>query len=226
MQWPDKLRCPTWHTTDLKHTQHLKVVIKIPSVLLVIGMTRWQLPQAYLIMGLFGRPLKVAVLCSVWYGSSSVNNIISKKLMRQHPYPITITLAQMLANSILVFPMLMWAGIEQQIKQVPKRLFLKLLLPLAVGKVISLMTSLNSVRRVSVSYTHTVKASMPIFTVFLAKILFQERYSALVYLSLLPIFIGVSIATLTEINFELTGMLNAFVATLILAVLNVCIRRC
>ena len=176
-------------------------------------------------MALYGRPLKVAVLCTVWFGSSSVNNIISKKLMRQHPYPITITLAQMMANSILFIPILMMAGIEHQMRQVPRKMLLKLLLPLAVGAVILRMTSLISLRSLSVSYTHTVKASMPIFTVFLTKILFLERYSVLVYLSLLPIFLGVSIATVTELNFELTGMLNAFVATLILAVLNVCNKK-
>jgi len=141
-------------------------------------------------------------------------------MMKQYPYPLTITLAHMIANSILIYPVLMVAGLSHQTKT-PHSLFLRFLLPLGIGKLLSSVAAHVSIWKVSISYAHTVKATMPIFTVILTRIMFREKHSKLVYLSLLPIIIGVAVATVTELNFELSGMASAFIGTAIFALQNV-----
>ena len=54
---------------------------------------------------------------------------------------------------------------------------------------------------------------MPLFTVLLTRVCFGVRHGWLVYLSLLPIVMGVAIATVTELSFDIIGLWSALLAT-------------
>ena len=62
---------------------------------------------------------------------------------------------------------------------------------------------------------------MPFFTVILSRILVGDRYSWRVYISLLPIIIGVSIATVSEVSFDIMGLGSALMATAGFSVMNI-----
>ena len=62
---------------------------------------------------------------------------------------------------------------------------------------------------------------MPLFTVCLTTCLFKEKHSPQVWLSLMPIFIGVAIATLTELGFQWDGMISALLATACFSLQNI-----
>ena len=66
----------------------------------------------------------------------------------------------------------------------------------------------------AVSYAHTIKASMPIWVLLLGRCIWGERQPMRIYCSVIPIFVGIGMATISEINFDLLGTLSAFVSTI------------
>jgi len=166
------------------------------------------------------RSIKVSVLCVILYTLSSLNNVIGKKLLMKYPYPMTLTLSHMSANSFLLYPALLLAGVNTNVKY-SSHFIWRFMIPLGFGKLLGSVTSHISIWRMSVSYTHTIKASLPIFTIILARIIHKEKQSLTVLLSLLPIITGIAIATMTELSFEIYGMLSALTATFIFSIQNI-----
>lgn len=63
----------------------------------------------------------------------------------------------------------------------------------------------------------TVKSSVPFFTVFLERFVLNSRQETLIYVSVLPIVGGVSLASWSEQSFELTGFLAAIIGSVVTA---------
>ncbi|XP_022100264.1 solute carrier family 35 member E1-like [Acanthaster planci] len=164
--------------------------------------------------------LQIFLLCVMWYTSSLMQNVINKHLFGQFPYPTTVSMCHMSAVAVLLPPVLrLWQVPLPDI--VYDRGFYQLVIPLAFGKFFSSVSAEISILKVSVSFAHTVKATMPIFTVFLSRLILKEKQTAMIYLSLIPIIFGVMVATLTEASFDMLGLIMAVVATVTFALQNV-----
>lgn len=86
------------------------------------------------------------------------------------------------------------------------------LLPITLSQTLGGITTTQSFGAMAVSFTHTIKASEPIFTAAIARLVMGERFTLSLYLSLLPIIGGVIMVSLTELSFSWFGLVAALVS--------------
>ncbi|XP_046424345.1 solute carrier family 35 member E1 homolog [Neodiprion virginianus] len=165
--------------------------------------------------------LTILFLCIMWYIVSSSNNVIGKMLLSEFPFPMTVTMVQLTSITIYSGPFFNLWGVRKYAADISWPYYFRLIVPLALGKFFASVFSHVSIWKVPVSYAHTVKATMPFFTVVLSRIILREKQTNTVYLSLVPIIGGVAIATLTELSFDMTGLLSALVATMGFSLQNI-----
>jgi len=156
--------------------------------------------------------IRIIFICICWYMVSSSNGVLGKTILSQFPFPMTVTMVQLVSISVWSPPLLKLLGVRQY-ETSNWSYHLKMLFPLAFAKFLSSVAAHVSVWKVPVHYAHTVKASMPLFTVILSRLVLGVRHSWTVYLSLLPIVAGVAVATVTEISFDIIGLVSALAAT-------------
>ncbi|XP_023934752.1 solute carrier family 35 member E1 homolog [Bicyclus anynana] len=160
--------------------------------------------------------LVVGALCAAWYALSSASNVVGKLLLTELPLPVTVTVAQLAATAALSVPALAACGVRRA-PSFPRATVLRVLLPLAAAKFLTTVCTQISLWKVPVSYAHTVKATTPLWTALLARVLLGERLARGVAGALLLIALGVGVASLTELQFDALGLGAALAAAALLS---------
>jgi len=88
------------------------------------------------------------------------------------------------------------------------------LLPLALIHMLGNVFTNMSLGKVAVSFTHTVKAMEPFFSVLLSVLFLGQTPSLLVLGSLVPVVGGVVLASMTEVSFNWIGFWSAMASNL------------
>jgi len=94
-----------------------------------------------------------------------------------------------------------------------RRHYMNGLLQLCFLKLFSSLSSFFTLLEVPVSYAHTVKAMMPLFTITLSRVILGASYSTKTYMTLMPIVLGVILTSATQLEFNPTGLATAMVST-------------
>lgn len=98
----------------------------------------------------------IFLLCILWYAVSSTNNVIGKMVLNEFPYPMTMTMVQLLSITVFSGPLFNLVGIRKY-ADIPWKYYMKLIVPLALGKFVASVFSHVSIWKVPVSYAHTGK---------------------------------------------------------------------
>ncbi|XP_021987297.1 triose phosphate/phosphate translocator, chloroplastic-like [Helianthus annuus] len=75
-------------------------------------------------------------------------------------------------------------------------------------------TSNISFVAVTVSFTHTIKALEPFFNAVASQFILGQSIPITLWLSLAPVVIGVSMASLTELSFNWLGFISAMISNI------------
>ncbi|XP_047314364.1 phosphoenolpyruvate/phosphate translocator 1, chloroplastic-like [Impatiens glandulifera] len=155
--------------------------------------------------------LQLGSLFGLWYLFNIYFNIYNKQVLKVFPFPITVTTVQFAVGSLLVVTM--WT---LNLYKRPKfnGAQLAAILPLALVHTLGNVFTNMSLGKVAVSFTHTIKAMEPFFSVVLSAMFLGETPSLGVVSSLLPIVGGVALASMTEASFNWAGFWSAMASNL------------
>uniref|UniRef100_A0A804MXD4 Sugar phosphate transporter domain-containing protein n=2 Tax=Zea mays TaxID=4577 RepID=A0A804MXD4_MAIZE len=147
----------------------------------------------------------------MWYFLNVIFNILNKKIYNYFPYPYFVSLIHLVVG--VVYCLISWSV------GLPKRApingtLLKLLFPVALCHGIGHITSNVSFAAVAVSFAHTIKALEPFFSAAATQFILGQQVPFSLWLSLAPVVIGVSMASLTELSFNWTGFINAMISNI------------
>ncbi|KAI6196627.1 TPT domain-containing protein [Aphelenchoides besseyi] len=166
---------------------------------------------------------QIVAICSVWYFSSSGQNIVNKLALESFPYPLTIALSSLLNNVLYAIPLLKLLRIKTV--QISSNYMMKTIFPISFGRALAVSSAYVGLSKVPVSYAQTIKGTMPLFTVLLSRLMLNERYSTRIYVSLLPIVAGVFVASFTELQFDAIGLASSLFSTCTFAFLNILAKK-
>ncbi|KAG0485627.1 hypothetical protein HPP92_009706 [Vanilla planifolia] len=171
-----------------------------------------ELAQTLLLGSLFG----------LWYLFNIYFNIYNKQVLKVFPYPLTITTCQFVIGTVLV--LLMWAT---NLYKRPKVTSLQLaaILPLATVHTLGNLFTNMSLGKVAVSFTHTLKAMEPFFSVLFSALFLGEQPTIWVLFSLVPIMGGVALASMTEASFNWAGFWSAMASNVTFQSRNVLSKK-
>ncbi|KAF0917588.1 hypothetical protein E2562_020959 [Oryza meyeriana var. granulata] len=147
----------------------------------------------------------------MWYFLNVIFNILNKKIYNYFPYPYFVSVIHLFVG--VVYCLLSWTvGLP---KRAPiNSTLLKLLFPVALCHALGHVTSNVSFAAVAVSFAHTIKALEPFFNAAATQFILGQQVPLSLWLSLAPVVIGVSMASLTELSFNWTGFINAMISNI------------
>nr|CAB3464102.1 unnamed protein product [Digitaria exilis] len=162
------------------------------------------------------RTLQLGAMILVWYMLNIYFNIYNKLVLKAVPFPYTITTFQFASGSFYIT--LMWLLNLHPRPRLSLKQYAKIL-PLALIHMLGNVFTNVSLGKVAVSFTHTIKAMEPFFSVLLSVLFLGETPSILVLGSLVPIVGGVVLASMTEVSFNCLDDINLFSIMTVMAFL-------
>ncbi|KAF9677137.1 hypothetical protein SADUNF_Sadunf08G0076400 [Salix dunnii] len=146
-----------------------------------------------------------------WYFLNVIFNILNKKVYNYFPYPYFVSVVHLLVG--VVYCLVSW-GVDLPKRAPIDKELLVLLTPVAFCHALGHVMSNVSFAAVAVSFTHTVKALEPFFSAAASQFFLGHQIPLSLWLSLAPVVIGVSMASLTELSFNWTGFISAMISNI------------
>lgn len=150
--------------------------------------------------------LVLGVLFGLWYLANIYFNIYNKQVLKSFGNPLTCTTLQFAVGGVIAC--LSWLTGVVKRPTITGDMIVSIA-PLALVHTLGNLLTNVSLGAVAVSFTHTIKAMEPFFSVLLSAMFLGEKPSLPVVLTLIPIVGGVAMASISEASFNWTGFLSA-----------------
>lgn len=181
--------------SNLKNTAH-GIIVKFKMASLHLGINEVSNKKKT-------STLKAISYLFIWYFFTIVYNISNKQLLNIFPLPVTVTFLQLCLGIPLFLPI--WVIKPPGYNFDDLATHAKIACTHSLGNLASVISFASG----SISFTHVVKASEPIVAAFLSSYILGQTLPVVVYLTLLPIVLGVALASLKEISFTYLGFFSA-----------------
>lgn len=162
--------------------------------------------------------LYVGFLFFLWYLFNIIFNIMNKRVLNVWSNPWILSTVQLAVGSVMA--LLRWTLIKSSRPNISPALMKALFLP-TLSHLVGHVSTCISFSYVAVSFSHIVKACEPAFGAFGSALVLGEVYSPSVYLTLLPIILGVALSAATQIQFSWPGFLFAMLSNVAFASRNI-----
>ncbi|PIN21949.1 Glucose-6-phosphate/phosphate and phosphoenolpyruvate/phosphate antiporter [Handroanthus impetiginosus] len=146
-----------------------------------------------------------------WYFLNVIFNILNKKVYNYFPYPYFVSVVHLLIG--VAYCLVSWTVGLPKRAPIDKEL-LGLLTPVAFCHALGHVMSNVSFAAVAVSFTHTIKALEPFLNAAASQFVLGHHIPLSLWLSLAPVVIGVSMASMTELSFNWTGFISAMISNI------------
>lgn len=147
----------------------------------------------------------------MWYFLNVIFNILNKQVYNYFPYPYFVSVIHLLVG--VGYCLISWAiGLPKR-APIDKELLL-VLTPVSICHALGHVMSNVSFAAVAVSFTHTIKALEPFFNAAASQFVLGHQIPFSLWLSLAPVVLGVSVASLTELSFNWLGFVSAMISNI------------
>lgn len=167
------------------------------------------------------KTLRLALVFGFWYFQNVVFNIYNKKVLNLFPFPWLLATFQLFVGS--VWMLVLWSLKLQPCPKITRPFIFALLGP-ALFHTVGHISACVSFSKVAVSFTHVIKSSEPVFSVVFSSFL-GDIYPLRVWLSILPIVLGCSLAAVTEVSFNFGGLWGALISNVGFVLRNIYSKR-
>ena len=148
--------------------------------------------------------LRLTALILGWYVLNTMYNIGNKLVLTAFPMPWTAATWELFFGFPYVF--ILWTS---GLRKTPKLSWksVKLLAPSGILLAGTHVGGVISFGLGAISFTHVLKATEPVWSALISAVVFRDFLPLPVYLALVPIIAGVSLASLKELSFSWTSFI-------------------
>lgn len=154
--------------------------------------------------------LRIPLYIAAWFLANGSTVIFNKYIFQTMEFhaPLTLTLIHMTIQSLLAYLTITVFSLVEKVP-VDSSDYTSKLLVIASVFCFNICLGNVSLRYVPVSFMQTIKSLTPATTALLQFLIFRSRLTRPALLALLPVTLGVALASLTELEFHLGGFLAA-----------------
>ena len=151
---------------------------------------------------------------ALWYGLNVAFNLQNKVIFNYFPYPWFVSTIHVIIGALYCILTYALGAKKASFERPITATEFKAIFPPAAMHAIGHVAANLSFAAVAISLTHTVKTLEPAFNVILSKVILGEATPLPVMGALVPIMVGVAMASAAELSFNWYGFLSAMMSNL------------